>query len=176
MARIYDAVCPYCGEILPWCKYDPPIERCDFCGARLSRRGKWVEDVFPASDSERLREIYIEKKVQFFRMRGVLRFRAKDGRMCTVSIKERSPTTILFNLMLKAGGEKIELMYKDGYITDQIINLREGGSLTKMGLVSITYDGRTLPADHKAVDIILNAAAMNRSPGVELLMEGGEIW
>ena len=50
MARIYDVVCPHCGEIFQWCKYDPPLERCDNCGARLAHREHgelvWDADVY----------------------------------------------------------------------------------------------------------------------------------
>jgi len=38
LARIYDVVCPRCGEVMEWCKYDPPIEKCTFCGYRMARR------------------------------------------------------------------------------------------------------------------------------------------
>ena len=31
MARIYDVVCPNCGEVWSWCKYDEPIIECDNC-------------------------------------------------------------------------------------------------------------------------------------------------
>jgi len=52
MARIYDVVCPECGAILQWCKYDPPLEECDDCSAKLisdelddEGNPKWRDDV-----------------------------------------------------------------------------------------------------------------------------------
>lgn len=36
MARIYDVVCPNCGEVLQWCKYDAPLDECTYCGSPLS--------------------------------------------------------------------------------------------------------------------------------------------
>jgi len=51
MARIYDVVCPRCGEIHHWCKYDPPLEKCEFCGYELSCEDEdgepvWKDDVY----------------------------------------------------------------------------------------------------------------------------------
>jgi uncharacterized protein (DUF983 family) len=49
MARIYDVVCPHCGEFHQWCKYDPPIDKCDNCGAKLAHEEHgelvWDSDV-----------------------------------------------------------------------------------------------------------------------------------
>jgi uncharacterized protein (DUF983 family) len=50
MASIYDVVCPRCGEILHWCKYDRPLEKCDFCNYDLSYEAEdgelhWKDDV-----------------------------------------------------------------------------------------------------------------------------------
>jgi uncharacterized protein (DUF983 family) len=77
MARIYDVVCPHCGEVYQWCKYDPPIEKCDNCGAKLAHEehgelvwdadvhifGVWStsEDVKVASERIR-REFEAEQK------------------------------------------------------------------------------------------------------------------
>jgi hypothetical protein len=77
MARIYDVVCPRCGEIHQWCKHDPPIEKCEFCGYELSRKEKdgelvWKNDVHifciwsttleVEELSKRLRKEYFRKK------------------------------------------------------------------------------------------------------------------
>ena len=65
MTKIYDVVCPRCGEIHQWWKYDPPLERCVFCGYKLSCEGDdgtplWKDDahVFGVwSTSIRIREV-----------------------------------------------------------------------------------------------------------------------
>lgn len=38
MARVYKVVCPVCGEVIPWCKYDPPlaVSPCPVCGFKLA--------------------------------------------------------------------------------------------------------------------------------------------
>jgi len=38
MARIYDVVCPNCGEIYQWCKYDEPIFECEKCGFIMAQK------------------------------------------------------------------------------------------------------------------------------------------
>ena len=48
MARIYDVVCPRCGEIISWCKYDPPASAspCPTCGFELvDKSGEFNPDV-----------------------------------------------------------------------------------------------------------------------------------
>ena len=48
MARIYDVVCPRCGEIISWCKYDPPasVSPCPTCGFELvDKSGEFKPDV-----------------------------------------------------------------------------------------------------------------------------------
>ena len=38
MAREYDVVCLTCGEVWSWCKWDAPDEKCEHCGATLTRK------------------------------------------------------------------------------------------------------------------------------------------
>ena len=48
MARFYDVVCPRCGEIISWCKYDSPasVSPCSTCGFELvDRSGEFKPDV-----------------------------------------------------------------------------------------------------------------------------------
>ncbi len=41
LARIYDVVCLNCGEIIQWCKYDPPVDKCPECGETLVIEDDW---------------------------------------------------------------------------------------------------------------------------------------
>jgi hypothetical protein len=44
MARIYDVVCCNCGEVMQWCKYDPPIEYCERCETILAYHDRWTSE------------------------------------------------------------------------------------------------------------------------------------
>ncbi len=69
MARIYDVVCLNCGERYWWCKYDPPIEKCEFCGQRLSNGEEWNENakVFGVwSSNEDVEKVAKEARARFF--------------------------------------------------------------------------------------------------------------
>lgn len=45
MAREYDVVCLNCGEIIVWCKYDSPEEKCPRCNVSLSDGDNWNNNV-----------------------------------------------------------------------------------------------------------------------------------
>lgn len=64
MASFYDVVCPHCGRIYKWCKYDLPIDKCENCGNKLAHEEDgelvWKEDVLVFgvwSNSAQVREV-----------------------------------------------------------------------------------------------------------------------
>jgi len=78
LASFYDVVCPRCGEIHRWCKYDPPIDECENCGNKLAHKedgelvwnddvlifGVWSTNIEVKEASERIKRKFEQIKVE----------------------------------------------------------------------------------------------------------------
>jgi len=105
LARIYDVVCPRCGEVYWWCKYDPPFDRCGFCNYKLSWGEYWKDDVHVFGVRATNLDVWsVANSIRrdFFDERpGGFRFRLPDRRICTVKMRDYRTYTFT----VKAGGE-----------------------------------------------------------------------
>ena len=129
MARIYDVVCRNCGETYEWCKYDPPFEKCDFCGCRLSKGEWWNENagVFGVwSSSDDVYEAAKKARTRFFeeRPRGY-RFRLPNGVWCTVKLNDYPEFWFHFTV----GGERISLLTRGLNLADKVELLKKRGTV-----------------------------------------------
>ena len=167
MARIYDVVCPRCGEIMEWCKYDPPIEKCTFCGYKTAywdRRGElhWKDDALVfgvGSTSLEVREEAERQRRRFFEERKCMRFKTAKGLWCTV--KMRTPLT--FELRFNVKGRRIILLCEGTHLSDAVSFLRNYGFAPPFMLAGIEYKGKTYPPSKTE---ILSAVSENEIPEV----------
>lgn len=144
MASIYDVVCLNCGEVYMWCKYDPPIEKCGFCGKRLSRRGKWNEnaEVFGVwSTNDDVEKVAEAARIWFFedRPRGY-RFRLPNGVLCTIKMGAYPE----FWFHFKVRGERISFLTSDApRLADAVELLKSAGKVPIGCARVIAYKGRS---------------------------------
>ena len=172
MARIYDVVCPRCGEVTRWCKYDPPIEKCDLCGCKLSRRDSrgeqyWKDDVIifdVGSTSLEVREESKKRRIEFFSDGKRLRFRLWNGLWCTVRMREYP----IFELRFRIKGRTLILLYEEAYLSDAVYFLKEHGVASLTGLEAIEYNGKKYPPNKKE---ILRSIMHNEIPEVLALIK-----
>ena len=165
MARIYDVVCPRCGEVMMWCKYDSPIEKCAFCGYKMAcrdRRGElyWKDEVSVfgvGSTSLEVREEAKRRRKRFFEERRHLRFKTRNGLWCTV--KMRTPLT--FELRFNIRGRRIILLCEETHLSGSVSSLKDYGFIPPFMLAGIEYKGETYPPSRTE---ILNAVAENEIP------------
>lgn len=167
MARIYDVACLKCGEVMEWCKYNPPFDKCDLCGSKLTdRTGEWDEGkarVFGVWSSNS--DVYATSKrirIAFFREKVCYRFRLQDGRLCTVKLREFPE----FWLTLKTGGEKVSLLYISSALSEAVSLLRDKNLATEAGLLLIRYHGVLYSPQHNAAKTILKAIKENLKPEI----------
>jgi len=165
MARVYDVVCLKCGEVMEWCKYDPPFYKCYFCGQKLvDRSGDWSEErvrVFGVwSTGEAVHETSKRLRLSFFREHESHRFRLKDKRICVVELKEYPE----FWFHVRAGGERVSLLYRDSDLSEAKRLLAEYGHVWKGGLLIVAYQGVTYSPHHATAQLILEAVAENIKP------------
>jgi len=171
LARIYDVVCPRCGEVMEWCKYDPPIEKCVFCGYKMSRRNRsgelyWKDDVVifgVGSTGIDVREESRRRRLEFFKQRKRLRFKMWNGLWCTVRVREFP----IFELRFRIKGRTLVLLYEEAYLSDAVFLLKEHGVAPLTGLEGIEYKGRTFPPNNEE---ILKAVMYNEIPEVLALI------
>ena len=172
MSRIYDVVCPRCGEIMQWCKYDPPIEKCTFCGYRMARRDRrgelhWKDDVLVfgvGSTSLEVREESERRRRQFFEERRYMRFKTRSGLWCTV--KMRTPLT--FELRFNIRGRRIILLCESTRLGDAVSFLRDYGFVPPFMLAEIEYEGEAYSPSKRE---ILDAVAENEIPELLALIK-----
>jgi hypothetical protein len=164
MARIYEVVCLNCGETYEWCKYDPPFEKCDFCGCRLSKRGWWNENagVFGVwSSSDDVYEAAKAARTRFFeeRPRGY-RFRLPNGVWCTIRPKEIAE----FWFSFRVRGESIRLLFRAQNLADKVELLKKKGIVPTEDLYMVVYRGQSYPPAHPAAMAIIKAVEVNEKP------------
>jgi len=172
LARIYDVVCPRCGEVMEWCKYDPPIEKCTLCGYRMARRDRkgelhWKDDVVVfgiGSTSSDVREESLRRRLQFFKGKKGLRFKLWNGLWCTIRLREFP----IFELRFRIKGRTLVLLYEEAYLSDAVFFLKEHGVASLTGLECIEYKGKTYPPNKKE---ILKAIMYNEIPEVLALIK-----
>ena len=172
MARFYDVVCLKCGEVYEWCKYDPPFERCDFCGCRLSDGDWWNENakVFGVwSGSDDVYEVAKAARIGFFeeRPRGY-RFRLPNGVWCTVKLREYPE----FWFQFRVHGESIRLLIRDVDLADAVKLLRKRGLVPIDGLCMVAYRNQSYLPLHPTAKIIVKAVEANEKPELVALLNG----
>lgn len=172
MASIYDVVCLTCGEIHHWCKYYPPIDRCDLCGSKLTKYGDWDEEkavVFGVwSTGENINKTSTEARRRFFEDRKVFRFKLMDGRICSVTLEDRQNMT--FRFTLKSGNKKISLIYENDSLSTAVSSLRSDGQPTVDGLLRVEFDGATFEASRAGIQNVLDAVRENITPEIYTLL------
>jgi hypothetical protein len=162
MARIYPVVCLNCGEIFEWCKYDPPFERCDFCGCRLSDGDWWNENarVFGVwSSSGAVYEVAKTARTRFFEERPY-RFRLPNGVWCAVKLREYPE----FWLRFRVRGESIWLLVRGSRLADAIELLKRRGLVPTEDLCMVVYGNQSYSPSHPAARIIVKAVEANEKP------------
>lgn len=171
MARIYDVVCLKCGEVMEWCKYNPPFDKCDLCGSKLTdRTGEWDEGkarVFGVWSSNS--DVYATSKrirIAFFREKVCYRFRLRNGRLCAVRLKEFPE----FWLTLRTGGEKVSLLYVNSHLSEAVNSLREHNCAAESGLLLVEYRGARFSPQHPAAKLILEAIRQNLKPEIAAIL------
>ena len=172
MARMYDVMCPRCGEVMMWCKYDSPIEECELCGYKMSRRGRrgelyWKDDVVVfgvGSLSLDVSEESKRRRIEFFKEKGRLRFRLRNGLWCTVRMREYP----IFELHFRIKGRTLVLLYEEAYLSDAVYFLKEYDAASLTGLEGIEYNGKTYTPNKKE---ILKAIIYNEIPEVLALIK-----
>jgi len=170
MASFYDVVCLTCGEVMSWCKYDPPFERCTFCGTKLTRRGYWNQEkvkVFGVwSTSKDVRETSERCRAAFFEERGCYRFRLPDRRLCTVEMKGGST----FHIHIKAGGRKVLLVCRENEVSEVVSTLKEWGKVCLNRLLGILYRGRFYTPTDPAFKVVVEAVEANERSELQALI------
>jgi hypothetical protein len=166
MARIYDVVCLNCGETYEWCKYDPPFEKCDFCGCRLSDGDWWNENarVFGVwSSSGDVYEAAKTARTRFFEERpGGYRFRLPNGVWCTIKPKEIAEFWFWFSF--KVRGESIWLLFKAPNLADKVELLKKRGTVPTEDLCMVLYRKQSYSPSHPAAQSIVKAVEANEKP------------
>lgn len=173
MARIYDVVCLKCGEVKEWCKYDPPFDKCDFCGSRLTdrlgdwdERKVWVSGVW--STNRDVEELSDSLRKRFFEERGgQYRFRLKDRRLCIVT---RPCENDVYKFSLKTGGERVILIYNSSVLSEAVNLLRRRKTAIKVGLFAVRYKD-AFYFHPNVIEKILRAIHNNLKPEVEVVIE-----
>jgi len=164
MARIYDVVCLNCGEIFEWCKYDPPFDRCGFCGCRLSDGDWWNENakVFGVW-SGNIYEVAKTARIRFFEERPKgYRFRLPNGVWCNLRLKEYPE----FWLRFRVRGENIWLLINGLCLADVVELLKRRGLVPKEDLCMAVYKGQSYSPSHPAAQAIVKAVEANEKPEV----------
>ena len=161
MARVYKVVCLNCGEVCEWCKYDPPIEKCGFCGCRLSFKDNWTEnvEVFGAwSGFSEAREVSETARTNFFKRRGY-RFRLPDGVWCTIKMgKEYPKVWFCFNTY------GVHLLFRKTNLADAVELLKKKGLVPREDLFAVVYRGKYYPPHHPAAEAVIKAVEANMNP------------
>jgi len=184
VARFYDVVCLRCGEVIDWCKYDPPFKRCPLCNARLTdRSGDWAEGrvrVFGVGSGGReICELSRRLRMEFLEGRGGrFMFRLEDGRLCTLTVEERSSffpeftgSSLVYRLALKVGGERVSLLYEGPALSEAVHLLRNYSFAPKDGLLAVEYRGKRYHPQHRAAETVLKAVKENVKPEFAALLQ-----
>jgi len=166
MARVYDVVCLNCGETYEWCKYDPPFEKCDFCGCRLSDGDWWNENarVFGVwSSSGDVYEAAKTARTRFFEERpGGYRFRLPNGVWCTIKPKEIPEFWFWFSFRVR--GESIWLLFKAPNLADKVELLKKRGTVPMDDVCMVIYKKQTYSPLYPAGLAIIKAIEVNEKP------------
>ncbi len=153
MARFYDVVCLNCGEIYLWCKYDPPIRRCEFCGRRLLK----VVDTNAYEVAEATRVRFFEDRPRGYRLR------LPNGVWCTIEMGARYPETWFH---FKVRGERITVIIYDEQLADVVSLLRSAGKVLTSKVNMVGYKDRRYPLRHPVASLLIKAIELNEKPEV----------
>ncbi|RLI43908.1 hypothetical protein DRO64_04920 [Candidatus Bathyarchaeota archaeon] len=164
MARIYDVVCPRCGEIMQWCKYDSPFDRCGFCNYKLSWGECWKDDVCIFGVGATNLDVWsVANSIRrgFFdeRPRG-FRFGLPDRRICAVKMRDYRTYTFT----VKAGGVKVTFVYDTCHLAPVAERLREDATLPLQDLAEIIYRGTSYPRNRLIARRFVEAVRLNVKP------------
>jgi len=164
MTQFYEVVCLNCGEIYEWCKCDPPLEKCDFCGCRLSDGERWSEDarVFGEWPSG----LYTLEAAKMARMwffsnrpRGY-RFRLPNGVWCTVKLNDYPEFWFHFTVC----GERISLLIRGLNLADKVELLKKTGTVPMDDVCMVVYKKQTYSPLYPAGLAIIKAIEVNEKP------------